>query len=735
MNPNATGILLAISLIGFLYSAFRRFRLLQVGGRTRSNSGRKIGATFSHLWRRVVLHDRLFRYSWPGVAHQVIFFGFLFLLPRTFELVARGFSCHQTLWHLADLGVVEGAYLCLRGLCEVAVLAGVGIFVFLRVVRPQRRMTLNLEGLAVLAAIAAVILTDLLYDAVGIALATSLGSGCNGAYCESAGTIAAPFENVRYTYLVNVAPTAVLARWFAQTSVGSLVVLGNIGFWAHLTLVLALLNVLPYSKHFHIVTAIANVALANRAGMGIPRLIARDTDSLLALVERATFLDDDLRAPIGVARISHFSWKDLLDLYSCTECGRCSEHCPAAQSGKPLDPKQLLVKLRNHLRQQQPIASELRYERQAVEDWLTPPDPAMPETIAPISRANSVAPVATVREGDLVPEIITPAALWACTTCRACEQECPVEIGHVGKILEMRRNLVLIRGAHFPPELQRMFDGLETNANPWNLPQADRGKWAGGLNLKLLADFPSVPLLLWVGCAASYEPQAQRIARATARLLTLAGVDFAILGDEERCTGDPARRAGNEYLFLQAAERNIATFEHYRQLGGLQRIVTVCPHCYNSLANEYSALGARYEVSHHSQLLLELVESGRLHPRKANLGATVFHDACYLGRYNGVFDAPRRLLASCGEVAVEVPCETKDRGGCCGAGGAHLWLEEHGQQRVSTARAEALLRTGASQIATGCPHCMTMLSPAVTAAGNGSVKTRDIAELLLEACS
>jgi Fe-S oxidoreductase len=701
MNPYAMGTLLVVGFTGFFWSVYQRFILLRVGGSSAEPRCDHVWARLARVWRRAFLHDKLYRYRAAGIAHHLVFIGFLVLLVRTLILWGRGFDCRWELWLLPPESTVAHVYFWVKDLCVLAVAAGVGVFALFRLVRPQRRLTLNAEGLAILGMIALMMVADVLYDAAGVALRQALQQGCQGAHCGAAYAMVIPFASARGAWVASPGPLAWLSGGFDGASVTELLVLGHIGFWTHVGLVLVFLNLLPYSKHFHILTAIPNVFLATRDHLSEPRPIAPDAGSLMALVERATDLDDELRAPLGAARISHYSWKDLLDLYSCTECGRCTEHCPAAQTGKALDPKQLIVGLRTHLYQRQPEARR--------------PSPVLH-------------PV------NLVPEIVKPEALWACTTCRACEEECPVDIAPVTKIIEMRRNLLLVRGEHFPPELQRLFNGIETNGNPWNLPRGERSRWAEGLELRTMSAHPSTPILFWVGCAASYDPRARSVARATAKLLQLAKVDFAILGVEESCTGDPARRAGNEHLFLTAAERNIATLERYRQAGGIQKIVTACPHCYNALTNDYSTLGAKYAVVHHSQLLLELVETARLLPKQSASRAAVIQDACYLGRYNGIYDAPRRLLAACGQPPLEAPAHSRSRGGCCGAGGARMWMTEPGPQRINEVRADALLSSGAAAIATSCPYCMTMISDGLKTKGLDPRMNQDVAELLWEAC-
>jgi Fe-S oxidoreductase len=329
-----------------------------------------------------------------------------------------------------------------------------------------------------------------------------------------------------------------------------------------------------------------------------------------------------------------------------------------------------------------------------------------------------------------VPDVIKPEVLWACTTCAACHQECPVFISYIDKIVDMRRHLVMERG-EFPEQLQNMFQGLETVGNPYSFANDERAAWAAGLDVPLRADKPDAEWLLWVGCAPSFDDRARKIARATAALLLEAGVDFAILGPEETCNGDPARRAGNEYLFQMLAQQNIETLNNYN----VKRIVTMCPHCFHTLKNEYPDFGGHYEVVHHSELLAELVRQGRLTPKHPVNATVAYHDACYLGRHNDVYDPPRAVLQRIPGLTLVEAAECRDRAMCCSAGGAQMWKEEeHGTARVNHTRTNQLLKVlpavGDPTIATTCPFCMTMLTDGLADQGHENVATLDIAEIL-----
>jgi Fe-S oxidoreductase len=331
--------------------------------------------------------------------------------------------------------------------------------------------------------------------------------------------------------------------------------------------------------------------------------------------------------------------------------------------------------------------------------------------------------------------VIHEDVLWGCTTCRACEEQCPVNITYVDKIVQMRRNLVVIKG-EFPSQLGKPFEGMESNGNPWNLARVDRSSWSEGLGVKAAADKPDAEVLFWVGCAASYDDRAKKIARSTAQLLLAAGVDFAILAEEETCTGDPARRAGNEYLFSMLAETNAATLNGYKEKGGVKKIITTCPHCFNTLKNEYPDFGAKFEVIHHTDFMLGLVVEKKLVPSKPVRAKVAYHDSCYLGRYNDIYESPREILRGIpGIELVEVEGASGKKGLCCGAGGAQMFMEEQNNNRVNVKRTLQLLDTGATTIASACPFCMTMLTDGIKSQSKEEqIKNMDVVEMLAISC-
>jgi Fe-S oxidoreductase len=721
MNPILMALIILSLVAAFVWSARRRWHLLKVGDSTWESRTDQTGKRVEAVWTFAFYQKKMRNYLAAGLAHQLIFMGFGVLLLRTLILWGRGFSPTFNLFilgHEPFLGLPLGElYSFVKDVFAMLVLIGAGVFVYYRAVKHEKRMTLSGEGLLILGIIMTMMLADLLYDGSSIALRERFGAGlcdADAAWCARAGTLLSPLGPAQGPgYHAFPDPGgSLMAQLVGGLSVPALVILAHAGFWTHSTLVLVFLNILPHSKHFHIITAIPNVFLGDLTPRGRLRPLAENTEKLMAAVEKATEGEDLLAARIGYARINHFSWKDVLDFYTCTECGRCSDNCPAFKTGKLLSPKQFTLDLRDHL-----------YGREAELEAAG----ADPSQLKPL---------------DLVPEVIKPEVLWACTTCRACEEQCPVNISYVDKIVQMRRNLVVIKG-EFPQELAKPFEGMESNGNPWNLARVDRTNWAEGLGLKMFSEKPNAEVLFWVGCAASYDDRAKKIARSTALLLQAAGIDFAILGEEETCTGDPARRAGNEYLFAMLAETNAATLNGYKDQGGIKKILTTCPHCFNTLTNEYPDFGAKFEVVHHTDYMLGLVAEKKLVPSKPVKSKVAYHDSCYLGRYNDIYESPRQILAAIpGVELVEAEGWNKKKGLCCGAGGAQMFMEEQNKDRVNVKRTlqlvDALGRPqngGAQTIASACPFCMTMLKDGVKAhSKEEEIENLDVVELLARSC-
>jgi Fe-S oxidoreductase len=406
----------------------------------------------------------------------------------------------------------------------------------------------------------------------------------------------------------------------------------------------------------------------------------------------------------GVDRIQNFTWKHLLDLDACTRCGRCQDSCPAYLSGKPLSPKKVIQDLRGHLLERAPALLKRKAE--------------------------------TENPGDngraMIGEVVAEDEIWNCTTCYACQEVCPVYIEPMVKLIEMRRNLVMEQ-ASIPETGEGALKCLEARGHPWRGTIMSRTDWAEGLEVKTLADVGDVDVLFWVGCTEALEERSTRVAQATSRILQMAGVNFGILGTEELCCGDPARRLGNEYLFQIQAQQNIEILNNY----GIKKIVTGCPHCYNTLKHEYPQFGGDFDVLHHTELIAGLIEEGKLQGIKEMNGVVTYHDSCYLGRYNAIFDAPRQILQRLNGVKLVEMERNLEYGFCCGAGGGHLWLEEQKTgQRINEMRTEQALSTQAEVIATACPYCLQMFEDGIQTKGAGeSVRAMDIAELVVKAMS
>ncbi len=752
MNPIAMTVILVATLSALTYSLNRRIQLMRVA----AEPADRLDRVPERLWLTLKYafgQRKMPYYPLAGWSHILIFFGFLVLLLRSLMLWGRAYSPDFNLWILGPqpvLGLPLGhIYDLVKDIATIVVLIGTIGFLYLRLVVKEKRMSLHWEGLLILGIIATMMITDILYDGASLVLRDKMSSmACMGASgdladtCKSVATIIAPLgpADGHGLGLIWHAPAgSAMSLALQGLSPAALVVLAHIGFWTHGTLVLIFANILPYTKHFHIFTVMPNVFTANLEPRGRLRPMAKNAEELMEKVGAAAELEDPGELPIGVARVEHLTWKSVLDFYTCTECGRCSDNCPAFNTGKVLSPKQLTLDLRNYMWSNaemlidgvRPKKEEAHAEHEHEEGddhGHGHHEPEYPDNPVPN-------PPPEYKPQDLIPDIIQPDVIWGCTTCMACEEFCPVLISYVDKIVDMRRNMVLVKG-EFPPMLAKPFEAMETNGNPWNLSRMDRAAWAEGLDVKTMADKPNAEVLFWVGCAGSYDDRAKKVARATARLLKAAGVDFAILGEEETCTGDAARRAGNEYLFAMLAEQNVATLNGYKDKGGMKTVLTMCPHCFNTLGVEYKDFGGDYHVVHHADFLLGLVRQGKLEPKKAHKGRVVYHDSCYLGRYHGIYDQPRQCLTSIpGVELVEPERYTRNMGLCCGAGGAQMWMEEQNKDRMNVRRTLQLLDTKPETIATACPFCMTMITDGLKdQEKQDDVRQLDIAELLEESC-
>jgi Fe-S oxidoreductase len=574
---------------------------------------------------------KLLRRLAPGLMHVFIFWGFLVLLPTILMAMIAAVDGRAELPWLGG----QGWFGWLADVFCVLVLVGVTTAVAIRKgVRPERFRGSHLgEADFILCLIAGVVATLLFWHASAHAV---------GLY-PAAGPL-----------------SRAMARAFSPETNADRVFL-----WSHLVFIFAFLWYIPRSKHLHIATAALNVWLARTRSQGRLEPLRFDLP------------EDELR--FGVATIADLTRKEVVDAFSCTECGRCQDVCPAYATGKLLSPKLVIMGVRDDL------------------------------------FAQSGEPIV----GSGVPEEM----IWDCVTCGACVEACPVSIEHIDHIVDLRRSRVMV-DAEFPAEAEPMLRDVERAANPWGKPQSERAAWAAELGVRVLEPGEPAPeYLYWVGCAASFDERARASAEATAKLLQRAGVDFAILGPREACTGDPARRMGNEYVFQAYAEQNVATLNEQ----GVRKIVASCPHCFNTLANEYPDFGGAYEVVHHSELLARLVREGRLEPKPGAKEIT-YHDSCYLARHNDVRMEPRELVAAVGQ-----PVEMKRSGKqtfCCGAGGAHMWMEERGRP-INAERVREAAETGAETLAVACPFCTVMLDDGVRETGAG-LRVADVSTLLAE---
>jgi Fe-S oxidoreductase len=667
MNALLTALLLAVGLGTFGWTLVRRLAPLRALRREERTD--RLGERLVSLLRygfgqwRLVDREELA----PGLLHVALFGAFVVLGLRTVTLFGIGFDLGFHVPGLAPESAAGQGYLLLKDAVVLAATIAAAGFLWRRLVSKPARITLSWEGTLVLGFILALMVTEMAFDG-----AERLASGRTGF------DLAAPAGSLG----------ALLLRPFGAPAAHAL---GVGAFWLHLAIVLLFLNFLPLGKHFHVLTALPNVFL-------------RALPPASAALRKLDLESED--ASFGTRTIADLSWKEALDLYSCTECGRCQTRCPTHTTGKPLSVKALNGALKHHL---------------AVE--------------APSLRARGQGPEADTASAPapLVGGVISPDTVWACTTCGWCETACPVLIENIPRIVDLRRHQVLVEAA-VPDEAARVFKNLETQGNPWGIGSNKRAEWAEGLDVARAADGGDFEWLFFVGCAGAFDERQKKVTRAIVRILQEAGVKFAILGEEETCTGDAARRLGNEYLFQMQAQANVDTLNRY----GVKKVLTQCPHCLNTIKNELPQFGGRYEVVHHTQLIAALVREGRLATSSAALiagKAVTLHDPCYLARHNGETAAPREALEAAGANVIEMSRSGRT-GFCCGAGGGRMWLEEKLGTRVNRARideAAATLGDGGGVVAVGCPFCLTMLKDAAAETGRDEqLRIVDVAEVVAD---
>jgi len=634
----------ALTVVGVgavVFSLSRRFSLLEMG--RPENRFDRLGERFKHVLVYAFGQRKMFDDPFAGIYHLLIFYGFLVVSVRTVTMVVEGLFAG---WELPLLHTGVGhAYLFSKDIFEALVLLGLIFAVWRRGVQRKDRIIQSSGAWIVIGLIAVLMLTDLASEGARIA-----AGALDGSFLPA---------------------SAIFGSFFAGLSEGALQSIYSWTWWIHLITLYVFANELPYSKHFHVYTSIFNVFFANLNPPG--KLPSMDLENV----------DENTR--FGISTITDFTWKQMLDMYTCTECGRCREYCPTTLTDKPLQPVLFLKAVRDQLYSEQ-------------NELLSTPGE---ET------AGS--------QHELVPVVVDPEVIWACTTCRWCERACPLDISYVDKLVEMRQNLVLEK-AEFPEEAQPAFRGYEVNGNPWQLPAEERGNWAEGLDIPLASE----------ASPGSYDDHGKKVSRGLAKILKAAGVKIAILGPEEASSGDAARRLGNEYLFQTLAMQNIEVMNGY----GVKKIVTNCPHVFNTLAHEYPDFGGHFEVVHGTQLVADLVREGRVKLTEAVELDLAYHDPCYLGRTNGEYDAPRFLLDAVPGLKVREAELSRDRSMCCGAGGGRMWLEEDLGTRINQLRFDQLRASGTPEIAVACPYCFSMLSDAQREGGLENAQTVDVIELV-----
>jgi Fe-S oxidoreductase/nitrate reductase gamma subunit len=650
-----------ISFGFFAYSVNNLIKYLKVA-KKKDYRFDKIGSRLGKILKIAFGQSKLLREPVAGTLHFLIFWGFMLFIIAVLEAIIQGF---YSPFSFSFLGPVYSAITLVQDLLSVIVIIAIFVSLYRRFVLKIPRLNVDKHGKLD----AAFILTLIMLVCIAML-------GENASHIAKNNFLLGNYE---------VRPiSAFLSKIFFNGRSNTALFFYEFFWWLHITVVFGFLNYLPYSKHLHVLTSLPNVFFSN-------------LDSIRNTLKPID-LEDESAESYGVADIEQLSWKQILDGYSCTECGRCTSVCPANTVGKSLSPKNILVNIRKRTIDKAPLIAAGESDEE-------------------------------IFSKTLVHDYISDTVLWECTTCMACVQECPVMIEHVDSIVDMRRDLVLTE-SQFPSNLNNVFKSLETNFTPWVFNSADRAAWAEGMNIKTMAEDSKGEILFWVGCAGSFDDRYKKVTKAFATLMQKAGVDFRILGTEEKCNGDTARRLGNEYLAQMMMKENIEILNNY----GVKKIVTACPHCFHSLKNEYPQFGGNFEVKHHTQFIDELISDGKIGLKGNEVKHKItYHDSCYLGRYNNVYQSPRNSLSKINNLDIVEMERHKSRGFCCGAGGGRMFLEDEEGGRINEERTREALETQADTIASACPFCMTMLTDGVKHyEKNEEVFVKDIAEVILE---
>ena len=657
-------IILAISLGTFVFLMIRRYKILTIAkpiDRFNNYWERIKGVLVYYLGQRRILDPK---HKMAGLMHALIFWGFVAVSINTLHLIFRAFFPEFHLPLFGKEGLLGAPYIFLRDVFEVVVLTMILVAAFRRIFIRPKRITLSWDAALILGLIGVLMLTDFFINGAEVAL--------HGETAEA------------WSFMAQFMANIMQGMGLSESTLSNIF---HISWWIHMIDLLFFLAYLPISKHFHVVTSVFNVFFRNLEPSTLPFMD----------------LEDDEIENFGVSQIEQFDWKDIMDVYTCTECGRCQAACPAYATEKPLSPKKVNEEMREHLFEKTP--------------WLLQ------------MTGQGDGDVEVYDGANLVGEVIKDETIWSCTTCKACEDACPLFIDFIDRFVEMRRHLVL-EESRFPSELTNIFKNLENSGNPWGIAADDREKWMDGLDIPKMRDQQEeVEYLFFVGCAGAFDQRSQKTVQALAEILTQAGANFAVLGKEETCTGDPARRVGNEYLYQMMAMQNVEMLNEK----SFKKVITSCPHCYNTIRNEYPQLGGNFEVLHHTEVISDLVKAGKIKLTGTIDKTITYHDSCYLGRHNDIYDSPRDILSAIPGVKLEEMPRSRNKGFCCGAGGGRMWLEED-KPRVNQNRVdEAANETNASLVSTACPFCSIMVDDGINETGRQKqLETRDIAILVAE---
>ncbi|MTV50747.1 4Fe-4S dicluster domain-containing protein [Heliobacillus mobilis] len=656
--------LLLFAVANLAYGLHQRYQHWMVGQKT--NPAGDLGRCI----RETFLQRRVLKDLYPGIKHAAIFWGFTVMFLTTVIIAVQ-----EQLKIEVFTGNLYLFFSLIADIGGLAAMTGLLMALYRRYVQKPDRLDNRPDDAIVLLLLLGIIVTGFLVEGIRVAATNDIWADYS------------PVGNI----------VAELFRGSSENSLRS----AHLGLWVtHMLATMAFIGYIPQSKLMHIFTTPINQYYADESSA-----------KALPLVD----LEAEDAETFGISKIEEFTNKQLMDLDACTRCGRCQDNCPAYLTGKPLSPKKMTQDLKEALNQKAPeliakAKAELSGEGQGEETTA----PSVEEAVTRF----------------LIGDVIEQDTIWSCTTCRACQEVCPAYVEHIPKTVELRRNLVLME-SDFPAEVQTTFRNMENNGNPWGIGWAKRADWLGDLDVPQMGELDDpaeVEYLYWVGCAGSFDERNKKVSRALVKILQSAGVTFAILGAEEKCCGDSARRIGNEYLYQMLAMENIETMNNY----GVKKIITACPHCLNTLKNDYPQMGGNFEVIHHTELIAQLLQSAKLRLNGQKGKSYTYHDSCYLGRYNRVFEAPRDVLKQAGVQVVEME-RNHEHSFCCGAGGGRMWMEETLGSRINLNRTEQALSTGAEGIAANCPFCLTMLTDGVKAKELADkIPVLDLAEIVSE---